>query len=99
MQRNEMYTLQQDELKRLEALLRQLRAWAKQNDKFAPRMRSMEKRVERARQEASERPVMNREKIKLNFDADRGSQKVLEVKGVSKAIDERWMFSPFDLTN
>src|SRR5947207_1168855 len=36
-QRHEMYTLQQDELKRLEALLRQLRAWAKQNDKFAPR--------------------------------------------------------------
>lgn len=97
-QRHEMYTLQQDELQRLETLLRQLRGWAKQNSKFAPRMRSMEKRVERARQEASERPVMTRSKIKLNFDADRGSQKVLEVKGVTKAIDGRKLFEPFDLT-
>ncbi len=97
-QRHEMYTLQQDEVQRLEALLHQLRVWAKQNSKFAPRMRSMEKRVERARQEASERPVMNREKIKLNFDSDRSGQKVLEVKGVSKTIDSRPLFAPFDLT-
>jgi ATP-binding cassette subfamily F protein 3 len=92
-----MYTLQQEELKRLEALLRQLRGWAKQNDKFAPRMRSMEKRVERARQEASERPVMTRERIKVSFDADRSGQKVLEAKGLSKSIGGRVLFAPFDL--
>jgi ATP-binding cassette subfamily F protein 3 len=58
-------------------------------------MRSMEKRVERARQEASERPVMNREKIKLNFGADRSGVKVLEVKDVGKAINGRVLFAPF----
>jgi ATP-binding cassette, subfamily F, member 3 len=96
-QRQEMYTQQQDEIKRLEALLVQLRGWAKQNDKFAPRMRSMEKRVERARQEASERPVMVRGKIKLDFDSNRSGVKVLEVKGVGKTIGERVLFKPFDL--
>jgi ATP-binding cassette subfamily F protein 3 len=97
-QRHELYTQQQDELKRLEDLLRQLRAWAKQNSKFAPRMRSMEKRVERARQEASERPVMTRSQIKLNFDSERSGAKVLEVKDVGKVIDERVLFAPFDMT-
>jgi ATP-binding cassette subfamily F protein 3 len=96
--RHETYTLQQEELSRQEALLRQLRGWAKQNSKFAPRMRSMEKRVERARQEASERPVMTRERIKMNFEADRSGKKVLEVKGLSKSAGGRLLFSPFDLT-
>jgi ATP-binding cassette subfamily F protein 3 len=96
--RHETYTLQQEELSRQEALLRQLRGWAKQNSKFAPRMRSMEKRVERARQEASERPVMTRERMKMNFEADRSGKKVLEVMGLSKSAGGRQLFSPFDLT-
>ena len=52
LKRHELYTLQQDELKRLEVILRNLKLWAKQNPKFAPRADSMEKRVERARREA-----------------------------------------------
>lgn len=96
--RHELYTLQQDEVKRLEALLVQLRGWAKQNSKFAARMRSMEKRVERARREASERPVMVRERVKLNFDAARSGRKVLEVKGLSKSIGGRLLFAPFDMS-
>jgi len=96
--RHELYTLQQDEVKRLESLLVQLRGWAKQNSKFAPRMRSMEKRVERARREASERPVMVRERVKLNFDAARSGRKVLEVKGLSKSIGGRLLFAPFDMS-
>ncbi|HUP27133.1 MAG TPA: ABC-F family ATP-binding cassette domain-containing protein [Chloroflexia bacterium] len=96
--RHELYTLQQDELKRLEVVLRNLKSWAKQNDKFAARARSMEKRVERARREASERPVMTRERLKLKFDADRSGKKVLEAKEVSKSIAGRVLFSPFNLT-
>jgi ATP-binding cassette subfamily F protein 3 len=97
-QRHEMYTSQQEELKRMEALLRQLRGWAKQNDKFAPRMRSMEKRVEKAREAASERPVMRREKIRLSFDSERSGRKVLEAKGLSQSINGRVLFAPFDLS-
>ena len=67
-QRHELYSMQQEEVKRMEGLLRQLRGWAKQNSKFAPRMRSMEKRVEKAREAASERPVMHRARMRVNFE-------------------------------
>jgi ATP-binding cassette subfamily F protein 3 len=97
LKRHELYTLQQDEIKRLEVVLRNLKSWAKQNPKFAARAESMEKRVERARREASERPVMTRERIKLNFDSERSGQKVLEAKGLSKSIGGRMLFAPFDL--
>ena len=96
--RHELYTLQQDELKRLEVALRDLKSWARQNPKFAARAESMEKRVERARAEAAERPVMVRERIKLNFDSERSGLKVLEVKGVSKSLGGRMLFAPFDLS-
>ena len=77
-------------------MLHNLRQWAKQNPKFAARMRSMEKRVERARREASIKPVLNRDKIKLNFNSDRSGRKVLEVKGLSKSIGDRPLFTPFE---
>ncbi|HKP51150.1 MAG TPA: ABC-F family ATP-binding cassette domain-containing protein [Chloroflexia bacterium] len=97
-QRHETYTMQQEELQRMEALLRQLRGWAKQNSKFAPRMRSMEKRVEKAREAASERPVMWREKIRVSFDSERSGRKVLEAKGLSQSVSGRVLFAPFDLS-
>jgi ATP-binding cassette subfamily F protein 3 len=97
-QRHELYTMQQDELKRMEGLLRQLRGWAKQNSKFAPRMRSMEKRVEKARVAASEPPVMWRARMRVSFDSERSGRKVLEAKGLSQAINGRVLFAPFDLS-
>lgn len=96
--RHELYTLQRDEIKRLEVVLRNLKSWARQNPKFAPRADSMEKRVERARREATERPVLSRERIKLNFDSARSGVKVLELKGVGKGLGGRTLFTPFDLT-
>jgi ATP-binding cassette subfamily F protein 3 len=98
LKRHELYTLQQDEIKRLEVVLRNLKSWAKQNSKFAARAASMERRVERARREATERPVLLRNRIKVNFDADRSGVKVLELKGVTKSLGGRTLFRPFDLT-
>ena len=94
----ELYTVQQDEIKRLEASMRQLKGWAKLNDKIASRAESMAKRVERAKQEAVDRPILIRDKIKVNLDPDRSGKKVLEVKGLSKSFDGRVLFEPFDLT-
>src|SRR5947209_16785422 len=54
----ELYTLQQGEIKRLEASMRQLKGWAKLNDKIASRAEDMAKRVERAKQEAVDRPIL-----------------------------------------
>lgn len=94
----ELYTLQHDEIKRLEASMHRLKGWAKLNDKISARAENMAKRVERAKQEAVDRPILIRDKIKVNLDPDRSGKKVLEVKGLSKAIDGRVLFEPFDLT-
>lgn len=94
----ELYTLQQNEIKRLEASMRQLKGWAKLSDKMASRAEYMAKRVEQARQEAIDRPILIRDKIKVNLDPDRSGKKVLEVKGLSKSFNGQELFEPFDFT-
>jgi ATP-binding cassette subfamily F protein 3 len=94
----ELFTVQQGEIKRLETSMRQLKGWSKFNDKFATRAEDMAKRVERAKQESVDRPILNRDKIKVNLDADRSGKIVLDVRGLSKSYDERVLFEPFDLT-
>src|SRR5947209_3060416 len=94
----ELYEVQRGEIKRLETSMRQLKGWAKLSDKFATRAEDMAKRVERARQESVDRPILLRDRIKVNLDSDRSGKKVLEVKGLSKSLDGRELFQPFDLT-
>ena len=94
----ELYILQRDEIKRLEASMRQLKGWSKVNDKFATRAEDMTKRIERARQESVDRPILIRDKIKVNLDPDRSGKKVLEVEGISKSFDDHILFEPFDFT-
>lgn len=94
----ETYSLQQDEIKRLEISMRRLKEWAKMNSKFAGKAEYMAKRVEKARLEAVDKPILVRDKIKVDLDADRSGKKVLEVKGLSKAVDDYLLFDPFDLT-
>src|SRR6266568_979752 len=94
----EIYAVQQGEIKRLETSMRQLKGWSKFNDKFATRAEDMAKRVERAKQESVDRPILIRDKIKVNLDAERSGKIVLDVKGLSKSYDERVLFEPFDLT-
>jgi ATP-binding cassette subfamily F protein 3 len=91
------YTDEQEEIKRLEASLRQLKQWARINSDFAPRAESMERRVERARQAARARPTLRRERIKVDFSAARSGTVVLEAKRVSKTLGGRSLFRPFDL--
>jgi ATP-binding cassette subfamily F protein 3 len=94
----ELYSIQHDEIRRLEVSMHRLKGWAKLNDKFANRAEDMVKRIERAKQEAVDKPILTRDKIKVNLDADRSGKKVLEVKGLSKSYDERVLFEPFDFT-
>jgi ATP-binding cassette subfamily F protein 3 len=98
LKQQEMYSLQQTEIKRLEVSMRQLKGWAKMNSKFATRAEYMAKRVEKAREEAVNRPVMERDKIKVDLDADRSGKKVLEIKALSKSFGGRVLFEPFDFT-
>ena len=97
-QQFELYTRQQDEIKRLEGIWRQYQGWAKLNGKFATKAQDTLKRIERIKQVGVSKPVMVRDKIKVNLDADRSGKKVLEVKGLSKSYEGRTLFKPFDFT-
>lgn len=94
----ELYTRQQEEIKRLEGVWRQYQGWAKLSDTFATKAEDTLKRIERIKREGVSKPVMLRDKIKVNLDSDRSGKKVLEVKGLTKGYAGRRLFQPFDLT-
>ena len=94
----ELYNRQQEEIKRLESVWRQYQGWAKLNDKFATKAEDTLKRIERIKRDGVSKPVMLRDKIKVNLDSDRSGKIVLEVKGLSKSYDGRALFRPFDLS-
>jgi ATP-binding cassette subfamily F protein 3 len=92
------YSLEQREIKRLETSMHRLKSWAKMNPKFAGRAQYMARRVEWAKETAVDRPVLERDKIRVDLDAERSGKKVLEAKGLSRSIDGYALFEPFDLT-
>ncbi|HZS77801.1 MAG TPA: ABC-F family ATP-binding cassette domain-containing protein [Ktedonobacteraceae bacterium] len=94
----ELYALQQGEIKRLEGVWRQYQGWSKLNDKFATKAEDTLKRIERIKRDAVGKPILVRDKIKVNLDAGRSGKKVLEVQGLSKSINGYTLFHPFDLT-
>ncbi|HLZ80472.1 MAG TPA: ABC-F family ATP-binding cassette domain-containing protein, partial [Ktedonobacteraceae bacterium] len=98
LKQQELYSLQQDEIKRLEVSMHRLKGWAKLNSKFASRAQYMARRVEKAREEAVNRPVLERDKMRVDLDAERSGKKVLEIKDLSKSFDGRVLFEPFDFT-
>lgn len=87
MKQQQMYQIQQRELKRLEFSIRRLLGWgAGQNEKFVRRARSMQKRVDKI--ERIDKPVLERRGIGLDLSAARrGSNKVLEIKHLAKSFD------------
>ncbi|MEO7019718.1 MAG: ATP-binding cassette domain-containing protein, partial [Ktedonobacteraceae bacterium] len=84
--------------KRLEQSMYRLKQWAKQNDKFATRARYMARRVEQARENGINKPIMERDQMRVNLDAERSGKKVLEVHDLGQILDGRVLFEPFDLT-
>src|SRR5581483_871240 len=94
----ELYTLQRDEIKRLETSMHRLKEWAKMNPKFSGRAEDMVKRIERLRERSVNKPILERDKIRLHLDAERSGKKVLEVRDLGQVLDGRVLFEPFDLT-
>ena len=97
-QQYELWSRQQEEIKRLEGIWRQYQGWSKTNDKFATKAEDTLKRIERIKRDAVSKPVMMRDKIKVNLGADRSGKKVLEVIGLSKSYGGHTLFRPFDFT-
>src|SRR5262249_6551742 len=77
----------------------QLTQWARQNPKFAPRAENQRRRMaeERERLQSTAVPSLNRRKIEVEFDVERGATMVLEATGLAKSYGERVIAQPFDL--
>lgn len=94
----ELYTLQRDEIKRLEISMHRLKEWAKWNEKFSTRAEEMVKRIERLKEKSVNKPILERDKIRINLDAERSGKKVLEVCDLGQILNGRILFEPFDAT-
>lgn len=95
----ERRALQEREFLKLKASAEQLTQWARQNPKFANRAENQRRKMaeERARLDAEPVPILNRRRITVEFDTERGATNVLIVDGAAKAYGERIVFRPFDL--
>lgn len=85
----ERYRAQQHEIVRLQAAIKRLAIWGKvyDNEKFSARSKAMQKRLDKM--EKIEQPLLERRRMQLDLTGWRGSNKVLEIKGVEKSFDGR----------
>jgi ATP-binding cassette subfamily F protein 3 len=85
----ELYQIQQREMKRMEAAIKRYATWVVFNDKFVGRLSSMRKQLERFQGKAVDRPVLERRRMDLALNGWRGSNKVLELVSVHKSFEEK----------
>ncbi len=86
---SELYRVQQREITRLEVTIKRYAMWGKvyNNEKFAQRAKTIQGRLDRM--EKIERPVLERRKMGLQLNGWRGSNKVLEIRGLKKSFSSR----------
>jgi len=94
----EMFRAQQHTIKRLEAAIKRLAIWGKvyDNEDLARKSKAMQKRLDKM--EKVEKPVTERKRMELQLNGWRGSNKVLELAGVSKSFGEKVVFSNLNET-
>jgi ATP-binding cassette subfamily F protein 3 len=94
----ELYRVQQREIGRIEAAIKRYAIWAKvyDNEKFAQRAQSMQKRLDKM--DKLDKPVLERRRMALAFNGWRGSNLVLEMKRIRKAFGATVPLRQIDLT-
>jgi ATP-binding cassette subfamily F protein 3 len=93
----QMFRAQQKEIGRLETAIKRYAIWGKvyDNEDFAAKAKSMQKRLDKM--EKIEKPIPDRRRIDLRqLNGWRGSNKVLELDGVSKSFGEQRIFKKLD---
>ncbi len=97
LQQQASFELQQREITRLQKAARRLRDWSQYVDhpKFIRRAQNIEKRIERM--DKIERPILEPRRIGLDFGAERGGFKVLELKSVGKRFGKHVVLDDVDL--
>jgi len=94
----EMFRAQQVTIKRLEAAIKRLAIWGKvyDNEDLSRKSKSMQKRLDKM--EKVEKPLTERRRMELQLGGWRGSNKVLELDGISKAFGEKMVFEHINET-
>ena len=92
-----LFQIQQRQIARIETAIKRYSIWAKvyDNEKFAKRARSIQNRLDKM--ERMDKPVLDRRRMGLQLNGWRGSNKVLELKGVRKAYSSRAVLDGIDL--
>jgi ATP-binding cassette subfamily F protein 3 len=83
----ELYQVQQRQIARMQLAEKRYLLWVQVSDKFASRLQAIRSRLERL--ERLDNPVRERRRMGLELNGWRGSNKVLELRGLSKAYGPR----------
>jgi ATP-binding cassette, subfamily F, member 3 len=94
----QMFRAQQKQIGRLEAAIKRYAIWGKvyDNEDFAAKAKSMQKRLDKM--EKVDKPVIERRRMDLKLNGWRGSNKVLELDGVSKSFGDKRIFQELNET-
>lgn len=90
----ELFQIQQRAIRRMEMALKRYQVWVQVSDKFASRVRSMQTRLEKV--DRLDRPTLDRKRMGLELNGWRGSNKVLELRGVAKSFGNRVILNGVD---
>jgi len=94
----QMFRAQQKEVDRLEAAIKRYAIWGKvyDNEDFAAKAKSMQKRLDKM--DKIEKPITERRRMGLKLNGWRGSNKVLELDGITKSFGGRRIFKEISET-
>jgi ATP-binding cassette, subfamily F, member 3 len=79
----ELYSIQQRNIKRMEVALKRYKQWVLVSDKFSSRVHSMETRLDKVKR--LDRPALDKRRMGLEFKGWRGSNQVLEITRLEKS--------------
>ena len=95
----QLFRAQQKEIGRLETAIKRYAIWGKvyDNEDFAAKAKSMQKRLDKI--DKIQKPIIERRRMDLSrLNGWRGSNKVLELDGVSKSFGEKRIFEAINET-
>ncbi len=94
----EIFRAQQHQITRLEAAIKRLAIWGKiyDNEDLSRKSKAMQKRLDKM--DKVEKPVTERRRMGLQLNGWRGSNKVLELDGISKSFGARRILSNINQT-
>ncbi len=92
----QLFQIQQRKQKRIEAAIKRYAQWVLVSDKFASRLKSMRTQLERFEQNKLDKPLLERRRMDLQFNGWRGSNKVLELRGLGKSFGTQRLFTGVD---